>query len=232
MCGRYVLFKSIAEIAAFLDAADTSYFETEEHSFRPSYNAAPSVEMPIAFTGDGGERVLQAANWGFMKWKPKPGEKPFLPINARAESVAGNKLWRDSFMQSRCIVPVNGFYEWSGAKGNKTPHYIYPKKDSLFGLAGICSDLAPEGKSVSRSYAIITTPPNRLMEGIHDRMPAILHPEEFDDWLNPANNSNPQYLAEFLRPYPDDAMQEHIVSKAVGNVRFNEPGLIQKAELF
>ncbi|MDR9366214.1 MAG: SOS response-associated peptidase family protein, partial [Balneolaceae bacterium] len=96
---------------------------------------------------------------------------------------------------------------------------------------GIYSDLAPEDKSAKRSYSIITTSPNKIMENIHDRMPVILHPEEFNDWLNP-NNKDAEYLTDFLRPYPDDAISEYVVSKAVNNVRNNGEELIHKAELF
>lgn len=99
------------------------------------------------------------------------------------------------------------------------------------GFAGIYSDLAPDDKSVDRSYSIITTSPNSLMENIHDRMPVILHPKEFDDWLNP-KNKDADYLTDFLRPYPDDALAEHIVSKALGNVRNNDKNLTQRADLF
>jgi len=124
-------------------------------------------------------------------------------------------------------VPARGFYEWSGKKGSKTPHYIYPVKEKFIGFAGIYSDLAPEDKQSTRSYSIITTKPNKLMEMIHDRMPVILHPSEFSDWLNPDNQS-PDFLTDFLRPYPDDGLDEYIVGKAVGNVRNNNETLIQK----
>ena len=140
-------------------------------------------------------------------------------------------MWEKAFTDRRCIVPASGFYEWAGKKGSKTPHYIYPVSQSLIGFAGIYSDLTPDDKASQRSYSIITTSPNKLMESIHDRMPVILHPEEFDDWLNP-EQTDPNFLNDFLRPYPDDAIDEYIVSKAVGNVRNNEPGLVQKAELF
>jgi len=99
------------------------------------------------------------------------------------------------------------------------------------GFAGIYSDLAPDDKQSNRSYSIITTSPNKVMEKIHDRMPVILHASEFHDWLNP-DNEDPNFLTDFLRPYPDDGLNEYIVSKAVGNVRNNDESLIQKTGLF
>jgi len=232
MCGRYALFKKIEEIDEFLNAVDSGkYLSDGNGGLRPNYNVAPTHEMPVAFTDKDGVRKTERFHWGFMKWKPKPGSRPFLPINARDVEVADNKVWKDSFFKQRCIIPADGFYEWSGKKGSRIPHFIYPTTEKLFGFAGIYSELAPEDKQASGSYAVITTSPNRIMESIHDRMPVILHPEEFDDWLNPENNDSP-YLKDFLRPFPDDAMAEHIVSKEVGNVRNNSEGLIQKADLF
>lgn len=195
------------------------------------YNVAPTQEMPVSYESENGKRILETMHWGYMGWKPKPGSKPFLPINTRDDSLLEKPMWKKPFLNARCIVPASGFYEWAGKKGNKTPHYIYPKNEPFIGFAGIYSDLAPEDKSANKSYSIITTSPNKVMENIHDRMPVILHPNEFDDWLN-LKNSDPDFLTDFLRPYPDDAISEHIVGKAVGNVRNNDESLIQKAELF
>lgn len=120
------------------------------------------------------------------------------------------------------------FYEWQGPKGNKVPHYIYPKEGEFLVAAGIYPGLSPlDGIP---SFSVITTSPNSLMEPIHDRMPAFLHPSEFDDWLNPEQPEN--LLADMIQPYPNDAISEHIVSKAVGNVRNNTPDLVEPATLF
>lgn len=235
MCGRYTLFKKIEEIITFLNANDSGKYRTPddqgEIEFRPNYNVSPTHIMPVAYTGDDGKRVLEPMHWGFMGWKPKDGKTPFLPINTRDDTITEKPMWSRAFTQRRCIVPANGFYEWAGKKGNKTPHYIYPKDGEFMGLAEIYSDLAPEDKSIDMSYSIITTSPNKVVEHIHDRMPVILHPSEFDDWLCTENN-DPDYLKDFLRPYPDDGIQEYIVSKSVGNVQNNGPGLIEKADLF
>lgn len=225
MCGRYTLHKEIEEIEHFLGVLE-KYGE-----FRPNYNVAPTHEMPVCFQDENGNRILDSMHWGFVGWKPKPGSKGFFPINTREDALTTKPMWTNAFTQRRCIVPANGFYEWAGSKGNKTPHYMRPKDEDFFGFAGIYSELAPEDKAASRSYSIITTSPNKVMEKIHDRMPVILHPEEFNAWLNPGHE-DPNYLMDFLKPYPDDAMEEYIVSKACGNVRNNDPALIEKADLF
>lgn len=225
MCGRYVLYEEMDEIDHFLGVME------REGEYQPNYNVAPTNEMPVAFTTQNGKRVLQNMHWGFMGWKPEDGKSPFLPINTRDDSVTKKPMWNKAFIQRRCIVPANGFYEWAGSKGNKTPHYIHPVKEKLMGFAGIYSELAPDNAAAGKSYSIITTSPNKVMENIHDRMPVILHPSEFADWLNP-DHQDAQFLKEFLKPYSDDAIEEHRVSKAVGNVRNNAPGLIEKADLF
>ncbi|MBD3615367.1 MAG: SOS response-associated peptidase [Gracilimonas sp.] len=235
MCGRYVLYKELDEVNDFLNAIDSGKYRTPgkqgEFYLTPNYNVAPTSIMPVAFINDEGKRILEPMHWGFMGWKPKDGKKPFLPINTRDDSLTKKPMWSKAFIQRRCIVPVNGFYEWTGKKGNKTPHYIFPTEGKLMGFAGIYSNLAPDDKAAELSYSIITTSPNKVMEDIHDRMPVILHPTEFNDWLNP-EHEDPNYLTEFLKPYPDDGIDEYIVSQAVGNVRNNESGLIEKADLF
>jgi len=232
MCGRYTLScEKIKEIEEFLNVNETDLIQLNSDDRFSHFNVAPTHEMPVSYENKDNKRILESMHWGYMGWKPKPGKKPFLPINTRDDSITKKPMWKKAFTERRCIIPANGFYEWTGKKGNKTPHYIYPKNQSFLGFAGIYSDLAPEDKSAKRSYSIITTSPNKLMENIHDRMPVILHPEEFNDWLNP-NNKDTEFLKDFLRPYPDDAISEHVVSKTVNNVRNNGEELIQKAELF
>lgn len=232
MCGRYVLYEELEEINYFLNTVDRGKFSSEGRGlYHKNYNVSPTNVMPVALSNDEGQRVLEPMHWGFMGWKPKEGDRPFLPINARDDKVMKSSMWETSFLNRRCLVPANGFYEWAGSKSNKTPHYIHPAQDKCMAFAGIYSDLAPESAGVDMSYSIITTAPNKVMQDIHDRMPVIIHPSEFDDWLDP-NNEDPNYLKEFLKPYPDDGIEEHIVSKAVGNVRINQPGLIEKADLF
>jgi putative SOS response-associated peptidase YedK len=235
MCGRYVLYQELDDVNDFLNAVDSGRWRTPgkqgEFVFQPNYNVAPTNIMPVARVNEDGKRVLEPMHWGFMGWKPKEGDRPFTPINTRDDKVMKSRMWKTPFLQRRCIVPANGFYEWTGPKGNKTPHFIHPTDGKLMGFAGIYSELAPESSEAGMSYSVITTDPNKVMEDIHDRMPVILHPEEFDDWLNPEND-DPNFLKDFLKPYPNDGIEEYIVSQAVGNVRNNQPGLIEKTDLF
>ncbi len=222
MCGRYALFKLLDEIDHFLGVLE------RRGEITPNYNVAPTHQMPVAYSDADGKRVAENMHWGFMGWKPKDGQKPFLPINTRDDSLTKKPMWQRAFSTRRCLVPMNGFYEWQGPKGKKVPHYIYPKESELLVAAGIYSGLSPiDGVP---SFSVITTSPNSLMEPIHDRMPAFLHPSEFDDWLNADQPED--FLLDMIQPYPDDAISEHIVSKAVGNVRNNSSELVEPATLF
>ncbi|MGB0346179.1 MAG: SOS response-associated peptidase [Balneolaceae bacterium] len=222
MCGRYALFKLLDEIDHFLGVLE------RRGEIAPNYNVAPTNRMPVAFVDDSGKSVAENMHWGFMGWKSKEGQKPFLPINTRDDSLMKKPMWQRAFSSRRCLVPMNGFYEWQGPKGKKVPHYIYSKEGEFLVAAGIYSGLSPiDGVA---SFSVITTSPNSLMEPIHDRMPAFLHPSEFNDWLNPDQPED--LLLDMLQPYADDAISEHIVSKAVGNVRNNSSELVEPATLF
>jgi putative SOS response-associated peptidase YedK len=167
-----------------------------------------------------------------MKWPTKDGKPNFKysTFNARADKLQSSNLWKSviSDPSARCIIPLSGYYEFSGPKGNKTPHYFHPTGQKFFAAAGLYSKISPnEGMN---SFTIITTNPNDVQEPVHDRMPALLLPDEFDDWLNPGHSTD--YIMEMLRPYPNDGMNQYIVSKEVNNAKNNHPGLIEKADLF
>lgn len=162
MCGRYTLScKRIKEIEDFLNIDDLDIYRLTSDDEYSHYNVAPTQEMPVSYESENGTRILETMHWGYMGWKPKPGSKPFLPINTRDDSLLEKPMWKKAFLNTRCIVPASGFYEWAGSKGNKTPHYIYPTKQKFLGFAGLFSDLAPEDKDSKRSYSIITTSPNK-----------------------------------------------------------------------
>ncbi|MEO9884319.1 MAG: SOS response-associated peptidase [Balneola sp.] len=239
MCGRYHLsFKKRLEIDEFLAIVDSGNYRAPgrqgELEFA-NYNVAPTSLMPVCRVSDEGKRVLDSMYWWLNKWPIKEGDKPnfkYSTFNARDDKLKTSKLWRSLIEDpsKRCIVPMNGYYEFSGGKGNKTPNYFYPTDDHFFGVAGIWSPYSPFKDT--KSFAIITTKPNSVQEPIHDRMPVILHPTEFDDWLNPDNSL--EYIMEMMKPYPEDAMATHVVSKDVNSTRnkIDAPYLIEPTQLF
>ncbi len=232
MCGRYTLFSDFNTIDALIGSSQPNETEgifkkeclQEIGHTLPSYNIAPSHVVPVilSFNTSTNQLIRILMHWGFMGWKPKAGSRPLLPINTRSEEILEKSMWRSVSMQ-RCLIPMNGFYEWSGAKGNKTPHYIQASNNSILFAAGFYSPLSPLGSYYS--FSILTTKSNTTMQDIHDRMPVFLDPSEWGTWLNPKQDFNS--LNYLLDPYPDDSLKSHIVSTAVGNVRNNSPHLIQ-----
>jgi len=234
MCSRYQLkVKESYELEDFLNSIDKGIISktvsNNEGDLIANYNVAPTHVMPVSYFSKEGERVLESMSWGLIRWPQKPDKKYYSPVNARDDKLLESRMWNEPFKSTRCIIPLSGFYEWTGPKGNKTPHYIYPKDQPFFAAAGLYSNIGPDGSDL-KSYTIITTEPNNMMENIHNRMPAFLHPEEFDDWLNPEHTTD--YLSDMIKPFPNDTMDTYIVSKEVGNVKNNHPGLIEKAGLF
>ncbi|NHN35280.1 SOS response-associated peptidase [Paenibacillus agricola] len=212
MCGRYTITVTEEELMLrFMLERGTPFYE-------PRYNIAPSQMVP-AIINDGKQNKLGQLRWGFIpSWAddPKIGYKM---INARVETVASKPAYRASFKSKRCIIPADGFYEWKVMKDGKQPMRILLKNGELFGMAGLYDTWeSPEGKKIS-SCTIITTGPNKTMEGIHDRMPIILRTQDEATWLD-RSIQDVRLLQELLeKPYPDSEMRVYPVRKEVGNVK-------------
>jgi len=212
MCGRYVLFTSVE------DVVEAFHVDHAAFAFGPSFNIAPASVQPVVMNERG--TVLVPARWGLVPpWSKDPVNDAGL-INARAESVAEKPSFRQAFTQQRCIVPANGFFEWRKIGRKKQPVYLRRKHGVLMGMAGICTTWPSlEDGNVFRTFAIITTEPNELVRPIHDRMPAILHPEAYGAWLDPGFSRHPDRLAAMLQPYAVSDMEAYDVSP-----RVNTPG--------
>lgn len=242
MCGRATLtYEELKDLETFLNATSTgeltsklsgnAHLDGYEYA---NFNAPPTSVLPVCCIKEDGERFLKPMYWWFMKWKTKDGKPNFKysMFNAHQDRLLESKVWKPAISDAfqRCIVPLSGYYEFMGPQGDKTPHYFYPTDQPYFAAAGLCSSISPfDGVG---SFAIITTEPNEVQEPIHDRMPAFLRKEEFNDWLNPDHTTD--YILDMIEPYPDDAMKTHVVSQDVNSTRnrINEPYLIEKAELF
>lgn len=194
MCGRYALHANPEVIALQfgLDALP---------ALQPRYNICPGTEV-LAVGRDRKARLLPWGAGGRL-------------ANARAESVDERPAFRNAFRQRRCLVPASGFYEWQNIGRTKQPWYIQPADDALFALAGLV--LLWQGE---RSVTLITTAPNELMRGIHDRMPVLVAPADYGAWLE---SPDPSAL---LRPYPAGAMHAHKVHPRVNKPANDDPGLV------
>jgi putative SOS response-associated peptidase YedK len=164
--------------------------------------------------------------WGLVPFWAKDIKVGFANINAKAEGVETKPAFREAFRQRRCLVPVDSFYEWKKTASGKQPYAIALADQKLMALAGLWESWrSPAGERV-RSFAIVTTQPNQLCAELHNRMPVILAPEVWPAWLGeePADEAQ---LKSFLAPYPSDEMICWPVSPRVGNVKNNDPSLIE-----
>lgn len=191
------------------------------------YNAAPMSWQPIVRRREHAPgREMALALWGLIpSWWSKPlSEKKFTTFNARCETVATAATFRGAFRHKRCLVPISGFYEWTGAKGRRQPFAIALRNRRWFCCAGLWDRAMIDGSEVD-SFTILTTVPNDLMAGLHNRMPVILRPEDHDAWLDTSDTK----VERLWEPFPSEDMQAWPVGPDVGNVRNQGPHLIEEA---
>jgi putative SOS response-associated peptidase YedK len=218
MCGRYLLISPVEAMRRFFDVGGLL-------NLPPRYNIAPTQDAPVVRLDKEGRRELIAMRWGLVPLWAKDLSIGARCINARADSVADKAAFRDAFQRRRCLVPTDGFFEWEKKGKVRQPWRIGPVEDGLMALAGVWERWrAPDG-GVVRSYAVITTDANELVAPLHDRMPAVIPPEEFSDWLNP--DTPPARLRGMLRPFPSERMKAYPVSRRVNDVRNDDPGCIE-----
>ena len=183
MCGRYQLRKP-GQAKKLVYSEDEEEFS--EIRIVPKFSYRPSEMLPIIRFDEGKHRVFAEAKWGFVPFwtKEKP---PFAPINAKSETVATNGMYREAFKQRRCIIPADGFWEPKGAASLKIrqPYFFRRPDAGVFALAGLWDRwVNPQGELVA-TCVMLTTGPNELMRPIHERMPVILQPDDYDRWLDP-----------------------------------------------
>jgi len=221
MCGRSSLTKTEKEIEKRFNA--TFYSEDlERYNPLPNYNVAPSHIHPV-ITNDDPEKI-SPFRWGLIPFWAKDEKVGYKMINARSETVLEKNSFKKPMESRRCIVPFDGFYEWKREGKTKTPYYITTTNTDIFSVAGLWEKWhSPAGDDIY-SFTILTQGPNKLMENIHDRMPAILLPDQERLWLD--MSLSPKEALEIISPYPSKFMKAIQVSSRVGNVRNNDATLI------
>lgn len=192
---------------------------------QPRYNGAPGQEhWVIRQHPKTGERTLDRLWWGLIPHWCKDADGGRKPINAKAETVASLPSFRDAYRRRRCLIPIDNFFEWRAIKGlkPKQPYAIGMKSGAPFALAAIWENWQPPGSAEwVRTFAIITTNANELVRSIHDRMPVIIAPENYDRWLSPLD-PDPRDL---LVPYPAEPLTMWPISTRV-NKPENDDALI------
>lgn len=217
MCGRYVLYGPTSRYKDHFATAN-------EPDWRPSFNIVPTRTVPVVRLDDRGARVFELARWGLIpSWVRDPGEIQH-PINAKAETAAIKPMFRHSYRKGRVLVPADGFYEWEQRNG-KQPYLIRLRDGEPMGMGGLLEHWhGPEGEVLT--FTILTVEANPLVSRIHDRMPAIIRPEDYEAWVD-ATVTDVTRIQSMTQPYPERLMEFHPVSRNVNSPRNDSPDLIE-----
>ena len=222
MCGRYAASRDVEELQTLFDVV-----ETDPQRLPASYNIAPTQTTYIVDSA-AEHRRLRVVHWGLVPSWSRDATGAARLINARCESITEKPSYKQAYARRRCLLPMDGWYEWSGTE--KQPWYI-SRKDGIAAIAGIYERWTPpnvdpaDPRNVLHTCALITTDNNDDLAHVHDRMPVVVDPKDFDWWLDP--ESNPEDLRSLLKPAPLGILQAWKVSRAVSQVRNDGPQLIE-----
>ena len=219
MCGRYTL---APEEEALIEAFDVSSLTFD---FFPRYNIAPGQQAPVVAEDRLGRRI-GLLTWGLVpSWMDEP-KSGF--INARSDSVALKRSFREAFQRRRCLIPADGFYEWQRTPGGKVPHWLHPPDGGLVSFAGIWESWSRPGAEPRHTFAILTTEANEDTAPVHDRMPVVVEASDRDSWLS--RGADERALRSLLRPAPAGTFRTHPVSIRVNRVSEDDASLIESVE--
>jgi len=195
------------------------------------YNVAPTTMQPvIRLNRDTGEREMVLMRWGLIPYFAKSASdfKGFSTINAKADTLEEKALWKRPFERRRCLVPADGFYEWAKIDPKTKKPYAYSLSNGQpFAFAGLWDAWKdPANGEWLQTFAIITTTANELTGQVHDRMPVILHPRDYDRWLKRGEAQQPPI--DLLRPYEAEEMTAKEANPEVGSPKNNGPEILEK----
>jgi putative SOS response-associated peptidase YedK len=219
MCGRFALIVSGEAVAEQFELAETPFLA-------PRFNIAPTQPVAaVRLAPHSAQRELAHFHWGLIPSWAKDTKMSARLINARAETVTDKPSFRSAFKRRRCLIPASGFYEWQlQDSGQKQPIFIQAQDGGLLALAGLWETWHAVDGSEIDSCTILTTTPNELMAPIHNRMPVIIEPADYDLWLDPGDR--PEDGLHLLRPYPAHKMSFYPVSTHVNSPRNDDPQCI------
>jgi putative SOS response-associated peptidase YedK len=222
VCGRFTQQRPTAELAELFGA------EPPVGDPGARYNVAPTQDALVIVEREG-DRRLTPYRWGLVpSWATDPtaGSRMF---NARSETAPTSPVFRDALARRRCLVPVDGFYEWRREGGRRQP-YLLRRRDGLpLALAGLWATWRdPVTGVATRSFAILTTRPNELVGALHDRMPVVLERSAWDRWLATSAPPSDELLG-LLAPCPSEVLEAFAVLPLANDVRRDGPELIEPA---
>ena len=225
MCGRFTL----AEGDGKLVEARLGVPPGALADYTPRYNIAPTQPYFVVVTAYE-NRAIVPAKWGLVLRDSKDASRAAQLINARSETAASRSAFRDAFKSRRCVVPADGFYEWSGPRTARQPHWIRRRDGQLLLFAGLYEEWHPAGGDSETTFTILTCTANSTIVRLHDRMPVILSDRDADDWMNP-HEPDPDSLKRLLIPAADNVLEMRPVSPLVNNVRNEGPELLESPGL-
>ena len=223
MCGRFTL-RTPANL--IIEQFDAQLGLELQKTIRPRYNVAPTQLFPVL---RGPERQVEAMRWGLVPYWSKDPKGGARMINARSETVATKPAFRAAFKKRRCLVPADGYFEWVKVAKQKQPYWIRMKNEQPFLMAGLWESWRSKENNDEASletFTILTTSSNSLTTDIHDRMPVILYPNDYETWLNPEIDTADK-LEYLFEPHDASAMKVDAVSDRVNSVRNDDEQCVQ-----
>ena len=223
MCGRFTITRRDGNsLAAELGVPADSFAD-----YRPRYNVAPTQKHFIVRIKYENREVIPAT-WGLVRSGSKDARMAGKTINARSETVDTRGAFRDAFQKRRCVVPADGFFEWTGLKTARQPTWFHREDGRLLLFAGLYEAWQKGRGAWETTFTILTTGANALIASYHDRMPVILADCDADDWMDP-RAPDPRALKRLLVPSPADLLMATPVSPEVNNVDNDSPELLEPA---
>lgn len=224
MCGRSSLTKTEKEIEKRFGSTFYSD-ELERYNPLPNYNVAPTHYHPVIISQEPDR--IHLFKWGLIPFWAKDPKIAYKMINARIETIQEKSTYKAAVKSRRCLVPMDGFYEWQKqSDGTKKPFRIQVSDQEIFSVAGLWEHWKDSSGQFIHTFTVITLPANEFMVPIHDRMPAILPVSKERNWID--ESYPPQEALTLLQPYESDHMTAYEVTAAVGNVRNNDSSLIRR----
>ena len=219
MCGRFAFYSPHEAVARLFGVADALEIE-------PRYNIAPT-QFVAAVRETGGPREVAMLYWGLVPSWAKEQSIGARMINARSETLAEKPSFRNAYKRRRCLVLADGYYEWQRSGAIKQPYFISFADGAPFGMAGLWERWRDPGRGEPlESCCIVTTSPAPAVAHVHDRMPVIIPPDAYAEWLDP-DNAAPDRLARLLAPCEAPGLQARPVSRRVNDARNQGAGLLE-----
>jgi putative SOS response-associated peptidase YedK len=210
MCGRFVITSAPEALRKLLGYK-------EQPNFPPRYNIAPTQPIPVVRL-DQGERHFALMRWGLIpSWVKDPKQFALL-INARLEGIAEKPSFRAAMKRRRCLIPADGFYEWQKRGKTKQPYFIRARNREPFAFAGLWETWTDRDGGEIETAAIVTCAANKTLAPVHERMPVIVPPEQYDAWLD-SDKIEAKPAAALLGPAPGDFLEAYEISTRVNSVK-------------